>query len=1392
MTTTQLYNPVNNAIVQIISPHASGDGVLWVNTNSIFGNITPTTPVRVTAIRAVDSAYMIIAVSGTVGGSGLLLGNTLEGTNDLSLNFGDTVKANITAGTIQDIHNAIGSIIVATGQPINTVSNPLSLISGNLSLPGNIPQSQITGLSTTLLTKADDSGVIHSQYNETISGTKTFNQTIVGNVAGRLFGNSDTVTSGIYLYGSYSDPIFITTLGGQKIIGNIPGSSLGITGNITQSQVTGLSTSLFAKADDSGVIHRQYNETIFGQKTFNQQVIGNVLGNLTGNSDTVTSGVYIYQSYSDPSFISALNAQKIFGNIPGSSLGITGNITQGQVTGLSTSLLAKADDSGVVHSQYNETIFGVKTFNQRIIGNIVGNADTVTSGIYSYQVYSDPTFISSLNGQKVVGNIPGSALGITGNVSSSQITSVPSGILTGPTIAAATIINTLPLHDKGGQVYNVKTFGAKGDGLTDEVPAIQSAINACIAASGGTVFFPPGTYLLNSYTSNGNGGDCVFANNNSNVAISFNMQGKGATITSPLGLDINGSAITFFHYNGPYFNSKVEGLSFVGTHGVISGQTSAIGWTGGNKNLGLLVQDCKFRNFGQHLWLSGCKSPRIVDNQFTQDKGRDNGNHGPNSGIGTSPNVAIVLYSNVYGQCEDVVIKGNYYNGCTEGLTGATYPWSGDGMIAGISYGWNITNNIIKNHAFEAIQINDRSITPQFSKTALDYFAGSGLVNVISSVGGGTPTPFNPVKVRLRNLSNGSYTNYLCSNISSGVPVNSGTVPTLNLTLSPPVDGTTDQFYPASSQIEYVYKYACIIANNEIYSGFPSGTFIPTQSRPQNYGICCQESNAQIYNNTIVDGSYPIIINEGAVSYPRNVLVANNDINMAPAPNYGYFGITMANSEYCKIWSNKITYTDYNAPSSIFYTGGIVVNGCSNIVYRDNYLEAVTNTSPGLVSNGFILNGGNMHQLYNNTTNNFGYGILCQNGVQPYVYGHSSSGVIAEINGTPQAYYAITNLGNIGVGSIPSYGVHVFGGGMRVQALGRPGIPSVTVNSGSGTNYFYSIVAYDRVGNNSLGSSASSAASSSAIPNNNLGWNAVPGAVKYGILRNTVTGALQGSGNWLVGTTTALTWTDTLPTPSSIVLNPDITGNLNVDGTLTVGLSNQNDQSIALNGNDGRNRSIYFQDQGTNRWALRDDPSPTDSNNNGSNFVIIGCAQNGVFLGNYVTVYRATGNLYSNPNWYSGTPNPTAFTINIIDRGASGVKLIQDWQYASGSKMNLDFTGVLTVGSHFAASGSPPVLGALGGAGTSPTISVSGNDVRGVINLTPGSSPAANSPVFSIGFAQRFVGIPVISFSAYNANAAGSQVYIDGGSVTPSGFQAAIGNVPLSGVNYSWSYHTMG
>jgi len=100
---------------------------------------------------------------------------------------------------------------------------------------------------------------------------------------------------------------------------------------------------------------------------------------------------------------------------------------------------------------------------------------------------------------------------------------------------------------------SVKDFGAKGDGLVDDTAAIQATINAASVAGGGTVFFPPGTYLIAAL---GTGPHANIINLKSNVTIAGAGRGisvikmKDNTYSAPVSY-----AYLFSTYDNPVFEN---------------------------------------------------------------------------------------------------------------------------------------------------------------------------------------------------------------------------------------------------------------------------------------------------------------------------------------------------------------------------------------------------------------------------------------------------------------------------------------------------------------------------------------------------------------------------------------------------------------------------------------------------------------------------------------------------------------------------------------------------------------------------------------------------------------------------------------------------------------------
>jgi polygalacturonase len=67
------------------------------------------------------------------------------------------------------------------------------------------------------------------------------------------------------------------------------------------------------------------------------------------------------------------------------------------------------------------------------------------------------------------------------------------------TLAGCTLIHTVKGYGAMPVMeYNVRDFGAKGDGKTLDTDPVNRAIEAAAKAGGGTIHFPAGTYACHS------------------------------------------------------------------------------------------------------------------------------------------------------------------------------------------------------------------------------------------------------------------------------------------------------------------------------------------------------------------------------------------------------------------------------------------------------------------------------------------------------------------------------------------------------------------------------------------------------------------------------------------------------------------------------------------------------------------------------------------------------------------------------------------------------------------------------------------------------------------------------------------------------------------------------
>jgi len=183
------------------------------------------------------------------------------------------------------------------------------------------------------------------------------------------------------------------------------------------------------------------------------------------------------------------------------------------------------------------------------------------------------------------------------------------------------------------QLVDVKTFGATGDGVTDDAPAIQAALdaltyNAVAGSDLNTLFFPPGVYMLGAPLTVGPYGDHAF--------LKLEIRGSGKHCTKL--------------HSMVWTRDDILQLQNDGAHYVAS-------WT---------IRDIQFGPCQRAIVTDNATYAEVIDCAF-----KDNGHGGTCYGIELLGNTSHILFRGCWwyhtGNCLKVTNGTVRLDGCTIG-----------------------------------------------------------------------------------------------------------------------------------------------------------------------------------------------------------------------------------------------------------------------------------------------------------------------------------------------------------------------------------------------------------------------------------------------------------------------------------------------------------------------------------------------------------------------------------------------------------------------------------------------------------------------------------------------------------------------------------------------------
>ena len=307
-------------------------------------------------------------------------------------------------------------------------------------------------------------------------------------------------------------------------------------------------------------------------------------------------------------------------------------------------------------------------------------------------------------------------LGQSGSASTATVTFGPLKLTGTLTFGTGAVSSTTPVSTVGavawqGDQYfrsgrpwvDVRAYGAAGDGVTDDGAAIASAISAINTLGGGTLFFPPGTYFVNSnvVTSAGSFGHCGIYLGNSTSNVRLLGAGWASIIKAGVSVGINP-----FIYGTNLTGVFVEQLQ-------IHGNKAAFAAGNGTENsqAGLILENCLQARFDT-LYIHDCVTNGISLISTPDAVVRDCTIENCGNSVATPSATGISVQgggANPSGTSDVYAVRiiGNRTKG--HELLGIKIQY--EATANGSLYDWTVAHNLIESNTQDGLQVGDGAVS---------------------------------------------------------------------------------------------------------------------------------------------------------------------------------------------------------------------------------------------------------------------------------------------------------------------------------------------------------------------------------------------------------------------------------------------------------------------------------------------------------------------------------------------------------------------------------------------------------------------------------------------------------------------------------------------------------